>query len=1149
MKTWVKTSALGLIVAIVICLAARAQLNSLIQGTLTPAQDSIVQITADAMGLEPVAYADLPRGGTYWWVEPSGVMAPLPCPPQDRVVPIYAITDNQFLVDDTGGQVAVNTWILNLPQATTSSQTVSAVDRLGNAVADLIEQIQQTQFERNMMMSLGVPSPGEGGGGTNGGDYGNFSTFTFDKNLLWLEITNVSNGISLLNLHNATNRVYAIWTKTNLLSSWNVETVLWPKDPNFESFSLKNSDRPILFFRAEDWSTKDSDSDGIPDWWAWKYFGTINVTATNLDNYFRPLLYDYQHGQDPNQMGFSQVLAWGDNSFGQCDIPLNLTTAVAVAGNGDAYLTLMLGYSYIGGVFTFWPYIIATPTSGFSLALKADGGIVAWGDGRYGQTNIPGNLTNIMAVAAGSCHGLALDFSGNVQAWGSWNSAFVFTNDVVSNAAVVPIGVSNVVAIAAGRNHDVALRADGKVLSWGYFTNAAWVVVPTNLPPAKAVAAGWNYSAALLTNGTVAMWAGSFSAPTSSIAWYVPASLTNAIAIAGGPRDLLVLKADGNIIDLPGDSEIDSGQITTSVVSMANGYLPGLALDGSGTAWILGNSIATPNYSLSHLMSIAAGWNHALALRGGLLTALIVGQPASQFVTAGTNLTLSVQVLSNFTPSYQWQFNGVNLTGATNAVLTMANVQPSEDGDYACVVANDFGAVVSSNALIAVVTPPVITYQSQPTNIVCIYGNYVGFSATAFAPGQTNGFPISYRWQLNGTNIGVATSNSYSFFANDNNIGVYSLMASNIAGTASVSWHVTMPNAINITNDLLLIYNTNSQDSATVLNYYLAHRPGVSGVNVLGIGYTNPVSPGYDETITPTDLTNRILVPVSGWLAANPTKKPQYVVLMQDVPSRVYPVTSFPAGGFYPEDGLTEFPSVSVQILSITNNWQPFVTHLNMGDTNACIAYIKKVEYFGTNSSSPGSLVISASAREYGNTNYVVDNVRDSNYVSPFNGSIVSATIFGLTNAGVPSANIQYLNGVEVANSLPHLTSATNVAGYICWGMHSSLGGDYATNGVVIWSGNSGWWLIRTEESFNGHRYEVIFGTITKWFSSNAFGGTNYSNTPVGAVSYTDEPRANATDNAIYFGLWASGKNFAICAWNSKNTPYLQIVGDPFVTR
>lgn len=40
---------------------------------------------------------------------------------------------------------------------------------------------------------------------------------------------------------------------------------------------------------------------------------------------------------------------------------------------------------------------------------------------------------------------------------------------------------------------------------------------------------------------------------------------------------------------------------------------------------------------------------------------------------------------------------------------------------------------------------------------------------------------------------------------------------------------------VDVTKDLLLIYNTNSPDSVNVLNYYLQHRPMVSGANVLGI--------------------------------------------------------------------------------------------------------------------------------------------------------------------------------------------------------------------------------------------------------------------------------------------------------------------------
>ena len=70
-----------------------------------------------------------------------------------------------------------------------------------------------------------------------------------------------------------------------------------------------------------------------------------------------------------------------------------------------------------------------------------------------------------------------------------------------------------------------------------------------------------------------------------------------------------------------------------------------------------------------------------------------------------------------------------------------------------------------------------------------------------------------------------------------------------------------------------------------------------------------------------------------------------------------------------------------------------------------------------------------------------------------------------------------------------------------------------------------------------------------QWFANTAFGGTNYANTPVAAVTYTDEPLATANANDVLFQLWSGGNNFAICAWASRKTPYYQPVGDPFVKR
>ena len=238
-----------------------------------------------------------------------------------------------------------------------------------------------------------------------------------------------------------------------------------------------------------------------------------------------------------------------------------------------------------------------------------------------------------------------------------------------------------------------------------------------------------------------------------------------------------------------------------------------------------------------------------------------------------------------------------------------------------------------------------------------------------------------------------------------------------------------------------------------------------------------------------------------------------------------------------------------------------------MDGTNDCKAYIDKLEFFGTNF-SPGKLIIGASAGVYGNTNFVVDNVRHGpGYGTPppaedysIYGSTVSNAITGIQESGVPGLQITYRDGIETNGASvlpPHITSATNVAGYISWGAHSTLGRDYAlgTN-KLQWSGASRWYIVETIESYNGVRINnspvspTYLASFLDWFSPNAFGGSNYLSTPVGAVTHVDEPGLpKVNDSYKYFNLWALSKNFAICAWNSRNTDKFQAVGDPLITR
>ena len=81
---------------------------------------------------------------------------------------------------------------------------------------------------------------------------------------------------------------------------------------------------------------------------------------------------------------------------------------------------------------------------------------------------------------------------------------------------------------------------------------------------------------------------------------------------------------------------------------------------------------------------------------------VITSQPQSLTVSAGQSATFTVAATGAAPLSYQWQFNGVDLAGATSNSFTLAGAQPSDAGAYSVVVTNALGAVASSNATLTV---------------------------------------------------------------------------------------------------------------------------------------------------------------------------------------------------------------------------------------------------------------------------------------------------------------------------------------------------------------------------------------------------------------------------------------------------------------
>jgi RHS repeat-associated protein len=81
----------------------------------------------------------------------------------------------------------------------------------------------------------------------------------------------------------------------------------------------------------------------------------------------------------------------------------------------------------------------------------------------------------------------------------------------------------------------------------------------------------------------------------------------------------------------------------------------------------------------------------------------IVKQPASRITMVGNTVSISVLAAGGTPLSYQWFYDGTNtLAGATNATLTLENVQHSDAGQYSVQVSNSEGSVESSTATLSV---------------------------------------------------------------------------------------------------------------------------------------------------------------------------------------------------------------------------------------------------------------------------------------------------------------------------------------------------------------------------------------------------------------------------------------------------------------
>jgi hypothetical protein len=380
-------------------------------------------------------------------------------------------------------------------------------------------------------------------------------------------------------------------------------------------------------------------------------------------------------------------------------------------------------------------------------------------------------------------------------------------------------------------------------------------------------------------------------------------------------------------------------------------------------------------------------------------------------------------------PTYQWNFNGTPIAGATSASYTISSAAAVNAGSYTVTVTTTGGQLTSNGGVLAVQAAGAPAISSQPQSQTMATGSTVVLTVTSSGTVTASvdpapvlrpevGTSSSYQWYLNGVALSGAT-NSRLLISNlgSANAGTYNCLVSNSSGS-TLSGSAVL--AVSATSDpgRLINLSANAFDATgaqAMTIGFVTGGAGTSGLQTLLIRASGPALTAYGVTgILPDPaLTvlngSAVVTSNAGW--GSPASN-QAAVTAADTATFAFPLTNPSSLDSAVVATLATNPGYTVQIAG------------KSGDTGRTLAEVYDDTASGTYTATTPRLInlscrIGVSAGSSLTAGFVI-------------GGSTSKTV--LVRASGPALTAYGVPGVMPDPQLQLFTGSTQIASNAGWG-------------------------------------------------------------------------------------------------------------------